>query len=50
MFQELFHVRVWFVGVDDSVGIGIASVHAEKSGVGADLMCRWGYSASHRAR
>jgi hypothetical protein len=37
MLQELFHARVWFVGVDDGIGIGIASVHAEKSGVGANI-------------
>src|SRR5262245_7233460 len=43
MFQESLHVRVWFVGVDDGIGIGIASVHAEKSGVSANIQHR-----SHR--
>src|SRR6266446_9478244 len=37
MFQELFHVRIWFVGVDDGIGIGIPSMHAEKSGVSANI-------------
>jgi hypothetical protein len=43
MFQEFLHVGVWFVGVDDGIWIGIASVHAEKSGVGANIQHR-----SHR--
>src|SRR5262245_32105982 len=43
MIQESLHVRVWFVGVDDGIGIDIASVHAEKSGVGANIQHR-----SHR--
>jgi EcsC protein family len=43
MFQEFLHVRLRFVGVDDGIWIGIASVHAEKSGVGANIQHR-----SHR--
>jgi hypothetical protein len=29
MFQEFLHARIWFVGVDDGIWIGIPSVHAE---------------------